>query len=233
MDSSGNLESRITEGGLCLSFRWSYSSLSTYEKCAAQYRYRYEENIPWPQSQTANRGQIAHTNFEAFLKGDVNELPSEFDYYTQFLSQLKTANVFPEIKLAFNEKWDIVEWDSNDVWFRCVMDLLVETPDEVAIYDWKTGKVYDDHFHQREIYAIAGLLKYPDLKQITTTHVYLDIRENRKTVFPRELALNVLRPRWEERVARLRGDADKIPFPGFHCRYCPYSSKFGKGPCQF
>lgn len=217
---------------------WSFSSWSTYDKCPARYEYSYIFRLPrGPTSASAARGTLLHASIEAFLNKELTELPTEINFYTQFLSDLRdnpSYKLHPEFKVALNDKWQPVQWESPDVWFKGVLDLLVESDGRIVVYDWKTGKEYDDHGSQREIYAVAASSLYPDAGQIESFHVYLDKGQTRGTNFPRDL-LPVLRNVWSNKVSPMFSAGPHIPHPGFYCRYCPYSSKFGerKGPCRF
>lgn len=217
---------------------WSFSSWSTYNKCPARYEYAYIFRLPrGPTSPSAARGTLIHSSIEAFLNKDLQELPTEINFYTQFLTDLRdneTYKLRPELKVALNDKWEVTEWDAPDVWFKGVLDLYVEADGRVIVYDWKTGKEYPDHSAQREVYAIAAGAYGPEVSQIESFHVYLDSRQTRGTNYFRDL-LPVLRNSWADKVSPMLSGKEYIPLPGFHCRYCPYSSKFGerKGPCRF
>jgi hypothetical protein len=177
-----------------------------------------------------------HKSAEAFLRGDATELPVEINYYTQFFTQIREHpeyKLHPEMKIALDKDWVQTEWDSPSVWFKGIVDLLIEAPKEVVVYDWKTGKEYDEHRLQRELYGVAALSIFPQYDTASTMHVYFDSRQNRPTVLSRNLAINVMLPAWNDRVSKMFADKEYIPSPGYYCRYCPYSSKFGQGPCRF
>jgi hypothetical protein len=179
----------------------------------------------------AARGVQIHAMFEAYLKNQINNLTPEFSYYEIFLNGLKAYGVESEIKLAFNENWEPVPWESDEMWFRCILDALVIQPDRGTIYDWKTGKEYKDHSDQREIYSISVLSAYPDLVEASAYHTYVDSKQNTFTTFHRG-TLQGLKAKWKTNVDLMFNDKIWPPNPSFMCRYCHFS-KSRNGPCRF
>jgi hypothetical protein len=158
-------------------------------------------------------------------------LPDELSYYKGFLDGLKVQGVLPEHKLAFNEKWEPVAWDAEDLWFRCILDALVLMPTQAIVYDWKTGKEYADHKSQREIYSVAVNAAHPELFEISALHVYVDSRQNSITSFHKDL-MPALRQKWVDNADKMFSDTHFAPNPTFMCRYCAFSRTAG-GPCPF
>lgn len=208
---------------------WSLSSLGTWEQCPLKYKFKYLDKIPDKPSDAASRGTNNHALIEAFLKGEVELLPSALSFYQQFLTGLKLYPIFPEHKIAVNAEWQLVNW--NDGWLRCVLDLKLKDGTGVVIYDWKTGKIYDDHNQQKELYAIAASVEDPEATRVRAVHVYLDLNKHTERTYERsELVFS--RRKWEARVAKMQADSTFIPNPTWKCRFCAFS-RFKGGPCQF
>lgn len=212
---------------------WSLSRLQCYEKCAAQYKFRYVEllpvGLPGP---AAARGTLAHAAMENYIKGELKQLPDEISFYQQFLDNIiahSDCELVPELKLAVDKEWKPADFD-GDYWWRGVLDLFLKHPQIVIVYDWKTGKVYDDHQDQREIYSL-GIFSHHDVDEVRAVHVYLDHKLNRETIYHRNMVPE-LREKWTGRVEKMLNDTDLIPSPGFYCRYCNFSRAKG-GPCRF
>lgn len=208
---------------------WSLSSLGTWEQCPLKYKLKYKDKIPDKPSVAAARGTDNHALIEAYLKGEIELLPSVLSFYQQFLSGLKLYPIFPEHKIAVNASWQPVNW--SDGWLRCVLDLKLRDGTGAVIYDWKTGKMYDDHYDQKELYSLAVFSEDPDVQRVRAIHVYLDLNKITERTYERgDIALR--RERWQSRVDKMEKDASYIPNPTWKCRYCPYSREKG-GPCQF
>lgn len=209
---------------------WSLTSLHTFEQCTLKYKYKYIQRLEEPRSYAAARGVDKHKMVEDFVNDGV-PLPPELDFYHGFLSNLKAAGGKPEVKLAMNKSWEPCDWKAEDVWWRGVLDMLVLTPKEAIVYDWKTGKIWPDHEQQRELYCIATAQHFPELQQMRGIHVYVDLGKNRQHVYHRS-ELRSLQAKWETRVNRVTSAVEFFPNPSFKCRFCPFS-RYKGGPCQF
>ena len=214
---------------------WSLSSLGTYEQCPAKYKYRYIDGIDTKVSSPAmDRGIQLHGAIEAFLTGKATELPNEINFYTQYLTQLREKDIYPEWKIALTREWSPTTWDSDDRWYKGILDLKALNggeKTEATVIDWKTGKIYDEHDDQKSIYSLAVFAEEPTVLRVRAIHVYLDLGKNREKVYNRE-QMHELRTSWDSRVLKLEKEEQWIPNPSFKCRYCPYSRAKG-GPCRF
>ena len=213
---------------------WSYSRYGTYKQCPRKYKYSVVDALPQPRltEGPAFRGIGIHKMFETYLLDDLDELSSEFDYYTEFLNEMKAQDkMYPEIKLAFTREWKPCEWDADDRWFRCILDALTLHEGKAVIYDWKTGREYPDHASQREVYAVAVNAAYPELYEIECYHVYLDSKALTKSVFSRD-QIPAIRERWEAKVQMMFDEQWYPANPSWLCRYCHFRRENG-GPCEF
>lgn len=212
--------------------KWSLSALSTFEKCAARYKFKYIERLPEPtRPAAASRGVDMHKYIEDYINGTVDGLPASLIMYQPYFDNLRQVKAMCEVKIALNEKWEVIDWESPDVWYRGILDLLHLQPPVALVKDWKTGKEYDDHYDQKEIYAIATFAAYPEIDTVKAIHVYLDLGRNTERVYARDQAA-ARRSFWEGRVARMSSERAYIPSPSYSCRYCAFSKEKG-GPCKF
>lgn len=217
--------------------KWSLSSLGTYEQCAAKYKFKYIDGIESTfSSPAAARGVELHGAIEAFLTGKTNELPSEINFYTQYLTSLKAQVIFPEHTICLNREWQPVPPNADDRWYKGILDLKAfragdSPPTEATVIDWKTGKIYDEHDDQKSIYSLAVFAEEPTVQRVRAIHVYVDLGKSREKTYDRS-QMHELRIAWDSRVLRLENEKNWIPSPSFKCRYCPYSKEKG-GPCRF
>lgn len=212
--------------------RYSYSKISTYLKCPRKFKHSYIDQLPRKEAgPAASRGTEIHSAMENFLLGKTTELPAPVRFYDDFLTQLKDAGAIPEIGFAVNRQWEITEPDAEDIFMIGYIDALLPHEDELVIYDWKTGKIYDEHYDQRELYGIVSMILYPKYDRIRVENVYTDLQQIEHNVFFRE-ELEAARSKWMERVERIEADEVFVPNPQFACRWCDFSSANG-GPCPF
>lgn len=208
--------------------KWSLSALGLFEKCQLKYRFKYVDKLPEPRGTAASRGVDSHKIFEDVMLGK-RELPPEFNYYHQMLTELKTRENYPEHKIALARDWTPRDWEDPEVWYRGILDLKVGD----TVYDWKTGKIYPDHDDQKSIYSLGLFSEDPTLQRVRAVHVYIDLGQQREKTFTRDEVPD-MRRHWEARVTFLERTKpeDMIPSPGFHCRWCAFSASKG-GPCRF
>lgn len=211
----------------------SLSKLGTFESCAAKYKFQYVDKFPRSTSASASRGVDTHAMVEQYLNSVLPDLPHDLSFYKGFLDGLKTLpEIFPEKKIALTREWKPTEWEGNETWYRGILDLLIPpTNGTIHIYDWKTGKIYDDHEEQRQIYALAAIALYPDAAEVSCTHVYLDLNDRRGRTYHRD-QLEGYRERWKRRFLAVES-ATEFPYnPQFACRWCSFTKSNG-GPCPF
>lgn len=217
---------------------WSLTSLSTYEKCPAQYKYRYIDGIKTPPAGgAAARGSEIHASMESYLNGKSTELPNEVNIYTQLLDTLKGKEIYPEHTIKLKRDWTPVA-DGEERWYKGILDVKVlqrvrpgEEPTGAEVIDWKTGKIYPDHDDQKSLYSLAVFAEHPSVQRVWARHIYVDLGKEREKIFDRQ-QMHELRDAWNARVAKLEAEQEFIPKPNFMCRYCPFSKDKG-GPCRF
>jgi hypothetical protein len=173
-----------------------------------------------------------HKVVEDCILGSDAPLPDTISHYQTWLQQLRGADAFPEHKVAINSRWESTSWDSPDVFLRGVLDLKhTADPATINVYDWKSGKIYDDHEDQRRLYSAFTFAEHPDAYQVRASHVYLDLGKVVSVDYHRD-QMGAIRDNWDRRAAIVLGDTDYIPSPGYHCRWCSYSKANG-GLCRF
>jgi hypothetical protein len=209
---------------------WSYSRYATWKKCPALLKFQTldtERRAPHP---AAQRGLDLHKSVELYLRGG-DTLLTELEYYKPFLGAIRDEGALSEYKIALDDKWSQVPWDSVNYWWRGVLDAVIVQPENIIVYDWKTGQEYPDHRDQREIYAAAIDSMESDAKEIDVFHVYLDKKQNTHTKFLRD-EIPMIRTKWEGKAGDMLNDQTFAPNPGFYCRSCPYRAEV-QGPCPF
>lgn len=215
----------------------SISGWNTWDQCGKKYYYSYVEGRPrGPAHPAAARGTEIHNSVEKFMLKETEDLHPEIRRrYGQFFMQLRHHNPIPEIKWAVNQNWEPCEFDDPDRMWRGVIDLACDMNEGEKIldlYEWKSGRLYDSHKYQMELYALIGLVKWENAELARCTNVYFDqpndpppLEINRKDI---EGYMMIWRKRYED----VMKDEIYAENPGWYCRYCDHSRQ-NNGPCRF
>lgn len=213
--------------------RHSLSKWSTFNQCPAKYKYQYVDKLPrGTGSEAMSRGVAIHKTFEDFINHGAPLMPP-FDRYHSFIDELKAhadATVLAEGEILVDSNWQLTS-DKDAAWIISILDMSVVTPSIVGVYDWKSGKIYDEHKDQKELYSLMAHAKYPEAKRIEAHHVYVDLGKNTKLTYDIS-DLGPIRDRWTSNFKTLEYTDKFIPMPSFKCRFCDYS-KAKSGPCPF
>lgn len=211
-------------------FSWSYSKLSLYEKCPAQYRYRYIMKMPTQKGAAASRGTEIHQSIENYLLGKAGPegLHESVQKYAELFAGIKAVKPFIERKFALDESWEPTEWDGG--YLRLAIDSYYLKPKEGVIQEWKSGKEYDDHEEQRKLYGTVVLLSHPELKRAEVKTIYTDLGKAVKVTFEQDHVPDIIEE-FDRRVGFMRYDDEMAPRPGWYCRFCDFS-RMKDGPCR-
>ena len=218
----------------------SYSRVGLYEKCPASYEWQYvlghkQAFNPGP---AATRGLEIHQSIEDHFNSDTplhEDIPDKVAVWI-LEHKNKACLSNPEFEFAFTKDWETCEFDATEAYIRGYMDnMFVYKDDEdvtfkVVIHEYKTGQIYDDHVDQKQLYAMAALIIYPELDEVEVTGIYIDQKKQFSTRYSR-LHLHSMQYTWQRRIDKMH-----LPLyparPGMHCRWCPKSSKWKEGSCQ-
>lgn len=242
-------EPRLETG---MTFKWSFSSLMLFEQCGFKYAAQYLpqrladalrvpiETVPKrTQHPAAARGDMLHKQIDVYLKTHVEGVLSpELHYWLPALRDIRRYPHWSEHRIAILRDWTVTQWDNSNVWARGILDLKAQKPDALCMYDWKTGKEYDEHFAQKEFYALLLWSEHPDAPKIRTAHIYLDSKD----MVPREYlhsTLSYRREQWALRAGKLETAVqgtnllENFPMtPNKFCKWCELRRSAG-GPCKF
>lgn len=222
---------------------WSYSRLSTYEKCALQAKFKYIDKLPEPSSFALENGSRVHDQLAQYLRGDLPEdnpyAPSVipgWTYFGRLLNDLRGLNPEVEQQWGYDRAWKPTGWFGKDTWFRSVLDASLVYDDNTAdVIDFKTGKPYAaDTAKQAELYAVSMVRRFHNLTHVTVRFWYLDLAQKGAEAvyrFSREQAEAAM-PAWKKKANRMLSDEIMAPRPGEHCKWCPFAKSKG-GPCKY
>lgn len=220
---------------------WSYSRWKDYEKCPFYCKCKHVLRMREPDNPAMANGTIVHQLSEQHVRGVLKKFPPELKGFAEEFKILRANKALTEQEWAFDKDYIQVSWFSQAAWLRIKVDAhylqqertgrkgVVNTT--VTIIDYKTGKNHADHAQQRSLYALGGLVMYPDAAVVVAEHWYIDSGEIESDTFAAK-DLPKLKKQWEQRTRAMLNDTSFVPRPGNYCGWCTYSNKKG-GPCKF
>lgn len=133
----------------------SYSRINTFLKCPRKFYLRYIEGLEEPPTPAMQIGKSVHEALDTLIKnrGDMlkaleklDTLPKQ-DYTTakrRFNTGVRMLQGLPvaasELLFGFDNKFNKVDFDSPNCFFRGVIDLVIRNGDgSYSVRDWKTG----------------------------------------------------------------------------------------------
>ncbi|HRV03201.1 MAG TPA: PD-(D/E)XK nuclease family protein [Mesotoga sp.] len=133
----------------------SYSRINTFLKCPRKFYLRYIEGLEEPPTPAMQIGKSVHEALDTLIKnrGDMLKALEKLDTlpkqdYTiarkRFKTGVKMLQGLPvaasELKFGFDNKFNKVDFDSPNCFFRGVIDLVIRNGDgSYSVRDWKTG----------------------------------------------------------------------------------------------
>lgn len=152
---------------------WSYSHLNCFINCAHQYFRRYiAKDVPYVKSPKQDWGNKVHTAFERRIGAGV-PLPVDMAKWEVWAKPFAGKPVRCELQLGIRENGTITGFFDQDVWGRVKIDTLVEPGDQTArIFDWKTGRIWEDPFELR-IQGLFAQALNPALRAMAGWYVWL------------------------------------------------------------
>jgi hypothetical protein len=195
------------------------------------------------------RGSVVHKLAENYSKSRVSKLPSELATFKKEFQDLRKYKMIEEQQWAFNSSWEPTSWFDRTTWVRVIVDAHYERSRSVFhVIDYKTGKApskpdaktpswnnekFFQHQEQREIYAIAVFIMYPDCERVNAAHWYLDSGVEFNESFERGKDFERLKKKWEKTVKPMMNDRSFVARPSIQaCKFCNFKKSNG-GPCKY
>ncbi len=228
---------------------WSYSRYADYKKCPAFFKYKHLEKRAEPPSPAMQRGTDIHKLAENYANGALKTLPQELKLFAEEFKHLKAQKQkIIEDSWVWTQGWaGETTWnDWKGAWVRIKLDAAYVNTDHNAlvVIDHKTGKCrpqeHAAYGEQLELYALAGLLKFPTIDVVSPRLWYLDAGviypnggdDQPELEYTREDEPK-LKKVWKMRTDPMFKDKTYKPTPSENsCFFCPYKAEKG-GPCKF
>lgn len=199
----------------------SYSGLSLYNKCPKKWAWSYILGNREPSGAAAERGTMLHDLLEKYFK-DLAPYPtgqSCLVKWQPYMKELKDCGLVAEGEVAVFEDWTPAKFDDPMAWARGKID--GETDD---VYDWKSGKIYDDHWMQGLFYCAMRDKRYAHF-------VYLDIPLHVESFAFSTDEVQDARGQIDDKIRIIRADEEWAATPSQReCGWCKLSWRNG-GSC--
>ncbi len=209
-----------------------FSKLDVFRACPQKFKFQFIDKLPQGSSPAMERGGKMHENIEMYLNGWTNDLIPDNEDWKDAFDALKKHDFKGEQSLGFDKDWNrLPDWFDRKTWLRVKMDAYYREGDEMTVIDFKSGKYRVPSQDQIELYAVAGLSIFPDIKKVHAEFWFLDADETfKKTYTATELLM--LRKKYEDAFAPMYTERAWTPAPSAECRWCAYSKTKG-GKCAF
>lgn len=216
--------------------RASYSAISTHDECGASYMFSYIMKVPDPAGDAAARGTRLHTSGEMFLKGvlPVDKLPVDYWKVKEMMLQYKKVKAKSEETWCVDKSWNMCDESDPNILIKAVIDVhwFVAKQKELNVRDLKTGRIYQSHVDQLQLYGTLGMIRYPKAKMVDVAGTYIDQGKlDHQAQYPRKM-LPMLIKRWDEKANAVLTDVKFDPKPSEdNCKWCTFNAKRKGGPC--
>ena len=187
----------------------SFSRLSTFEQCPAQFDYLYvSKRVVNQSNEHSDYGDRVHKVLEAKGKGELDEtaLSAEGQQTIERWGALvdnvisRSGDKYFEHQMAVNRNLEPVEWFAPDVWIRSIADVLVVDGATAYCLDYKTGKVKENPT-QLQLFSAMVFSHFPDVQTVKTSFIWLKFDEVTNSKYERRFlgALwSALEPRFDK-----------------------------------
>ena len=209
----------------------SFSRLSTFEQCPAQFDYLYvSKRVQSTSNESADYGDRVHKVLEAYGNGTLDEQTlseegrSTLKQWGAVVDKItsRSGTKLYEHQMAVNRELKPVDWFASDVWIRSIADVLVVDGDTAYCLDYKTGKVKDNPT-QLQLFAAMVMWHFPEVKTVKTSFIWLKFNQTTNAKYERRF-LDALWRGMEPRFDKVQEIIDLGVFntkPSGLCPWCP------------
>lgn len=172
------------------------------------------------------------TELAATIKS--KKIPEELWRFEEEFAVLIKNKAQCEEMWNLDRQYEIVEGKAYNprVVLRIKVDArYIDKKGTLYIVDHKTGKFNAEHALQRSLYALGGLIMYPDAKAVIANHWYLDAGTDAPERWAAD-QLPALKKFWADKTTAMLNDTSFAPNPTDKCKWC-FCSKARGGPCVY
>ena len=180
-------------------FAWSWTTLSNYEICPKRcWHLNIARDVKDADSEISADGKIVHAALkERVVNG--KPLPVFLRHHEKVAAKFADApgEKHGEMKLALTREFEPCDYFAPDVWVRVYIDLVIVRDTTAGVFDWKTGKVKDDHT-QLGLNAAVLSRWMPEIELFRTAYIWLKSHN----LSPKNYTLSKLTDVWNNLIPR-------------------------------
>ena len=163
----------------------SFSRLSTFEQCPAQFDYLYvSKRVANQSNEHSEYGDRVHKVLEAKGKGELDvgalsvEEKNTLERWGPIVDRItsQSGDKYFEHQMAVNRDLTPVGWFDSDVWIRSIADVLVVDGATAYCLDYKTGKIKENPT-QLQLFAAMVFWHFPQVETVKTSFIWLKFDE--------------------------------------------------------
>lgn len=161
---------------------YSFSKLSTYEKCPKHFKFKYIDNLEEDEKECLKKGSEIHSILENFTDyKHNNRIVEEFissdlgKKYLEFINNSKPNR--KEFAFGLTKQLEPCSFEDETCLFRGKVDLMFVKDKMLNLIDYKTGKYKDERYQNYEqliFYAIYFFYTYKYIRWIRISFVYVE-----------------------------------------------------------
>jgi hypothetical protein len=211
--------------------------LSDFRQCPLKFKLKYLEkaaNFKEDASKSPHlvRGGNVHKALENYVikrRAGEEGIPvsslQEVESSKPLVNKLmEVYDLHPEHQIAINDKFQLVDWFSNDAWFRVIFD-LIGFGSNLLLGDWKTGKLTDYSGTMAEpgqlhYSALVGMAVWPQYNEVLTSYFYVDHKHTHKEMFTREEHFDSLKKALIHEHNEVNSESTWAPCVNEYCKWC-------------
>ena len=212
---------------------WSYSRLQTYKLCPRQFKHRFIDKLPEPESPALKKGNKVHQEAEDYLNGNIKKIPSSLALFRKEFKALLKLEASAEEQWTINDNWEETGWFDRDAWCRMKIDAYYIVEDGVMkIIDFKTGKVRDSYDEQLSFYSLIAFCLFEGLEKVEVELWFLDHHHIETGFYTFNSHFKKLKNKFLKDIKPMFNDKEFVPKPSWLCKFCHFSHHKG-GPCEY
>jgi len=210
---------------------WSYTASFTF-KCPRKFKRTYIQGIRQVQGPSAIRGERIHQLAEWYLKGEITGgVPGALKKLEGEFKTLRRLDPVVEKFWGVDSDWHFVRGKG---WCVMKMDAAVLPTWKVPVLDMidlKTGREYDSHEEQGELYVAIGFARDSWIEEAGTEFWYADQGYVIRREYTRQ-EIKILVEKWKERGQQIMTTRKFPAVPSVEqCMWCHVRSDKG-GDCD-
>lgn len=212
----------------------SFSAVDEYKNCPRKmYENRILKRFPFVETDATRYGNYVHKAFENRIGPEKTPLPKDLKVHVPFMQAIEAreGRKHVELKLGITRSGDPCGFfEKQRVWFRGVIDLIVEDGEEALIIDYKTSAKFRPQYMKTDQLLDSAVLvfaHFPDVKRVKAGLAFV-VHDK---MFPEDGWMVYERDKFDEYLNVVHSDARPVEesmgsgqwpeSPNPLCGYCP------------